>query len=78
MYGRIDTLKGRNHAHDASRICCGREGQKKAVLLSFDEWQQLMEAIEELDDIRAYDQAKQEPENLVPFEEAVRQIKAKR
>ena len=54
------------------------KARKKAVLVSFDEWQQLMEAIEELDDIRAYDQAKQEPEDLVPFEEAVRQIKAKR
>ena len=54
------------------------KARKKAVLLSFDEWQQLMEAIEELDDIRAYDQAKQELDDLVPFEEAVRQIKAKR
>ncbi len=54
------------------------KAKKKAVLVSFDEWQQLMEAIEELDDIRAYDQAKKEPDDLVPFEEAVRQIKAKR
>lgn len=54
------------------------KARKKAVLVSFDEWQQLMEAIEELDDIRAYDQAKKEPDDLVPFEEAVRQIKAKR
>lgn len=54
------------------------KARKKAVLISFDEWQQLMEDIEELDDIRAYDRAKQEPDDLVPFEEAVRQIKAKR
>lgn len=54
------------------------KAKKKAVLVSFDEWQQLMEAIEELDDIRAYDQAKKEPDDLLPFEEAVRQIKAKR
>jgi len=54
------------------------KARKKAVLVSFDEWQQIMDAIEELDDIRAYDQVKQEPEDLVPFEEAVRQIKAKR
>lgn len=54
------------------------KARKKAVLLSFAEWQQLMEAIEELDDIRAYDKAREEPDDLVPFEEAVRQIKAKR
>lgn len=70
--------KGHKHAYDSSRICCGRESQKKAVLVSLDEWQQLMEAIEELDDIRAYDQAKTKPDGLVPFAEAVREIKAKR
>jgi PHD/YefM family antitoxin component YafN of YafNO toxin-antitoxin module len=55
-----------------------KKARKKAVLVSFNEWQRLMEAIEELDDIRAYDRAKQESDDLVPFEEAVRQIKAKR
>ena len=54
------------------------KARKKSVLISIAEWQQLMEAIEELDDIRAYDQAKKEPDDLVPFEEAIRQIKAKR
>ena len=54
------------------------KARRKAVLVSFTEWQQLMEAIEELDDIRAYDKAKEEPDDLVPFGEAVRQIKAKR
>ncbi len=54
------------------------KAKKKAVLVSFDEWQKLMEAIEELDDIRTYDQAKQEPDVLAPLEDAVRQIKAKR
>ncbi|MBI2441696.1 MAG: hypothetical protein HYV35_10030 [Lentisphaerae bacterium] len=54
------------------------KARKKAVLVSFAEWQQLMEALEELNDIRAYDTAKKEPDDLAPFEEAVRQIKAKR
>ena len=52
--------------------------RKKAVLVSFAEWQLLMEALEELDDIRAYDKAKGEPDECEPFEEAVRQIRAKR
>ena len=54
------------------------KARKKAVLVSFAEWQRLMEAVEELDDIRAYDKAKGEPDACEPFEEAVRQIRAKR
>lgn len=51
--------------------------QKKAVIVPIAEWQRLMEVVEELEDIRAYDKAKARPEDLVPFEEAVRQIKTK-
>lgn len=54
-----------------------RRARKKAVLVSLSEWQRLMEAIEELEDIRAYDRAKARREPAIPFEEAVRQIKAK-
>jgi PHD/YefM family antitoxin component YafN of YafNO toxin-antitoxin module len=52
------------------------KAQKKAVLLPIAEWQRLMEEIEELEDIRAYDKAKAEPDDEVPFEEAVRQLKS--
>lgn len=48
--------------------------QPKAVLLPFEEWQQLLEAIEELEDIRAYDEAKARPLEVVPFEQAVQEI----
>jgi hypothetical protein len=47
------------------------EGNRKAVLVPISAWQQILEALEELDDIRAYDEAKQEPSEIVPFEEAV-------
>ena len=43
----------------------------KAVLVSLPEWQQIMDALEELDDIRAYDQAKSEPSDMIDFEQAV-------
>ena len=45
------------------------EHQKtKAVLLPFDEWQQLLEVMEELEDIRAYDEAKAQPHGVLPPE----------
>jgi PHD/YefM family antitoxin component YafN of YafNO toxin-antitoxin module len=43
----------------------------KAVLVSLPEWQQIMEALEELDDIRAYDLAKSEPADMIDFDQAV-------
>ena len=51
--------------------------KKKAVLVPFAEWRHLMEAIEELEDIRAYDKAKSHQDASVPFEQAVQEIKAK-
>jgi PHD/YefM family antitoxin component YafN of YafNO toxin-antitoxin module len=54
-----------------------QKDRKKSVLLPFSEWQLLMEAVEELDDIRAYDKAKAQKDEILPFEEALHQIKHK-
>jgi len=50
-------------------------GNRKAVVLPLAAWQQIKEALEELDDIRAYDHIKAQPSEPVPFEEAVREIR---
>lgn len=50
-------------------------GKKKAVVIPFQEWEQLMEEIEELEDIRAYDAIKSRQPNPVLFEKAVKQIR---
>jgi len=50
------------------------QGNKKSVVLPVSEWQQILEALEELDDIRAYDEAKRYPSDAVPFEQAVLEI----
>ncbi len=47
----------------------------QAVLLSMDEWDQVVENLEELDDIRAYDAARAGPQETVLFEEAVRELR---
>ena len=49
-------------------------GNRKAVVLPIAAWQQIKEELEELDDIRAYDAAKAQPSEPVPFEEAIREI----
>jgi len=49
--------------------------EKMAVLLSFDEWNVVLDALEELDDIAEYDAAKAGDQVSVPFEEAVQQLR---
>ena len=48
--------------------------QRKAVLLPLAEWERIVEDLEELGDIRAYDEAKSGPQDTVPFEQAVREV----
>jgi len=50
---------------------------RKAVLLPAAEWEKVLEALEELDDIRAYDKAKAGPQEAIPFDQAVREIEDK-
>ena len=47
---------------------------RKGVLISVAEWDQVVDALEELDEIRAFDEAKAEPQDVVPLEQAVREI----
>lgn len=47
---------------------------RQGVLLSLKEWRQILDELEELDDIRAYDAAKSEPQDAIPFEQAVREL----
>lgn len=48
---------------------------RKSVVLSWDEWQRIVEELEELDDIRAYDAAKSGSLEKIPFEQAVKEIR---
>jgi len=51
------------------------QGRKKAVIVSFEEWKQVLDALEELDDIRAYDKSKSFPSDAIGFEQAVSEIR---
>ena len=50
--------------------------RRKSVLLPVVEWNRIIRELEELDDIRAYDTAKQTSGETVSFEQAVAEIKA--
>ena len=50
------------------------DGKKKAIVVPMTEWQKILEALEELDDIKAYDEAKSKPSNPIPFEKAIEEI----
>lgn len=43
------------------------QAQRKAVVLSMEEWTQVLEALEELADIRTYDKAKARHDRAVPL-----------
>lgn len=47
---------------------------KTSVLLPIREWEKVLLALEELEDIRAYDAAKERDEEVIPFEQAVGEI----
>jgi len=49
-------------------------GNRTAVLLEIDRYAELLEAQEELDAIRAFDQAKTSNDDAIPFSQAVREI----
>ena len=49
-------------------------GNKKAVVIPLHVWRRIQADMEELDDIRAYDEAKSRPSDAVPFEQAVAEI----
>jgi len=49
---------------------------KKEVLLPYSEWERIVDEVEELNDIRAYDKAKSDPSDPLLFEDVVKEIQA--
>ena len=53
-------------------------GVRVSVLLDIEDYRRLMEELEELESIRAYDAAKASGDKIVPFEQAVAEIERRR
>ena len=48
--------------------------QRQAVIVSVDEWEQLLEKLEELDDLRAYDAAKAQSQESISLDQALQEL----
>jgi len=60
------------------RFIVDDSGQRIAVVLEVEEYERLLRASEELDDLRAYDRAKDTSDDVIPFDQAVREIESSR
>ena len=70
--GAINPFGG--EAEASERYVVDEKGSRIAVLLDMERYQQLLEALEELESIRAYDEAKASEDEAIPFDQAVREI----
>lgn len=53
-------------------------GKRTAVLLDVERYFELLEAQEELEAIRAYDEAKSSDDEVIPFSQAIKEIEGAR
>jgi PHD/YefM family antitoxin component YafN of YafNO toxin-antitoxin module len=49
-----------------------KQGHKTSVLISIKDYQKILSDLEELEEIKAYDKAKERNEELVSFDEAMK------
>lgn len=61
-----------------AKLRANKKGQKISIELTVKEYEKLLDDLEELDAIRAYDAAKASGETPIPFDQAVRQIERSR
>ena len=60
------------------RYVTDHDGKRVAVILDLEQYEQLLDAAEELEDIRAFDEAKASDEASIPFEQAIREVEQQR
>ncbi|MFQ6000618.1 MAG: type II toxin-antitoxin system Phd/YefM family antitoxin [Anaerolineae bacterium] len=60
------------------RYIIDEKGKRVGVLLDIDEYERLLEELEELESIRAYDAAKASKDETIPFDQAISEIEQER
>lgn len=60
------------------RFVVDEKGERVGVILSMEDYRKMLEELEELEAIRAYDEAKASREEVIPFEQAVEEIEKER
>ena len=60
------------------RFITDDQGERVGVILDIEVYEQLLEALEELESIRAYDEAVASDDEAIPFEQAIQEIEKNR
>jgi len=60
------------------RYIVDETGNRVGVLFDWDDYRRLLEALEELESIKAYDAAKASDEEIIPFDKAIEEIERSR
>lgn len=60
------------------RFVVDESGNRVAVLIDIDEYQRVLEALEELESINAFDEAKASNDEVISFDQAVNEIESQR
>jgi len=60
------------------RYVVDEAGSRVAVLLDIDEYHKVLDALEELEAISAYDEANAEPDEVLTFQQAIAEIESQR
>ena len=63
---------------NATQFIVDANGNRKAVILDMRRYQELLEAEEDLGDVRAFDEAEAEGGDVVPLEQALKEIEDQR
>jgi hypothetical protein len=70
--------KGKTIMAAHARFIVDENGKRVGVVLDIEHYQKLLDDLEELADIRAYDEAKASGEKAIPLDQALREIERKR
>jgi hypothetical protein len=63
---------------EGGRFITDEHGERVAVIVDLEFYRSLLEAAEELEEIRDFDTAKESGENPLPFEQALRELRERR
>lgn len=63
---------------EPTKFLTNEKGERIAVVISIEEYEKILDELEELADIKAYDEAKASGETPMPFEAALADIRHQR
>ncbi len=60
------------------RFLIDQQGNRLGVVIDIEDYRRVLEDLEELESIRAYDEAKASKDEIIPFDQAIREIERDR